>query len=1138
MLRSAYGKGLGCYMVMLTALIKRSVKFVLLILISGSLLAFMPAGESQVVSLSFKEAPLQKVFAEIRKQTGYSFAYFETDLAKAKRVNINISNTRVQDALNVIFQDQPLTYTIIEKVVVVKQKSAEKKINQEQSSPQALQPIDVQGRVLNEQGDPVAGVTVQVKGDNRRGTYTDSEGEFELKKVDPQATLILTAVNIERVETVINGRNNLDLRVKGKTGKLDEVQVIAYGKSSQRFSLGPVTTVKAEEIERQPVNNPLLALQGRVPGLVVSQANGVPGGGITIRIQGRNNLDNTFVGSDPFIVIDGIPYPSQNLATFKGGGEVPILGSSSDDGALSFQKNYGNPLAFINPADIESITVLKDADATAIYGSRAANGAILITTKKGKPGIMKTDINLQQGWGQVPKKMDLLNSRQYMEMRWEAKRNDGRAVNATDYDLRGVWDTTRYTDWQDELIGGTAKFTRVTAGVSGGTNNFQYLVSSTYGRETSVFPGDFANTFGALHFNISASSINQRFKMQLGGSYMANTNKLPAEDYTSHALNLPPLAPPLYDGDGSLSWAPDPITSNSTWFNPLSRQYNLFEIKTNNLVSNGSLSYRIVPCLELKSTFGFTSTTSDQFIAALDESEKPEVRESRLRTATFSYNTSRSWIVEPQLVFQQKWENYSLGVLIGATFQYQNNNGRGFTAYGQTNDLLLRDMLAGTSLDPNGVDVNEYKYNAIFGRINYTWQDKYLVNLTARRDGSSRFGPNNRFSNFGAVGLGWIISEESFFKRSLPLVSFAKIRGSYGTTGNDQIGNYQFLNLYQSFYPGISYQGIGSSIPQGLPNPNLEWEETRKLQAGIDLGFWRDRLLLTVNYFRNRTSNSLTTVNMPISTGFNLLVTNLPALIQNTGWEFTLSSTNIKLRGIRWSSNVNLTIPSNKLLAFPGLESSPLVSFMTIGLPLNTLKAYPFYGVDPLTGLYMVANRHGEPTSNPDVTDLTVILNTSPRWYGGFQNSISYKGFSIDFVLQFTRQYASDVRRLANSPGYFSSELSSSIFGNQPVWVMDRWQKPGDISKYQRFSTTGGLGTSIGNVAYKDLSFVRMKNLSVSYQLAASLLQKIKLQQLRVYANAQNMFTITRYKGLDPETRSISSLPPLRIITIGIQATL
>lgn len=221
MLRSAYGKGLGCYMVMLTALIKRSVKFVLLILISGSLLAFMPAGESQVVSLSFKEAPLQKVFAEIRKQTGYSFAYFETDLAKAKRVNINISNTRVQDALNVIFQDQPLTYTIIEKVVVVKQKSAEKKINQEQSSPQALQPIDVQGRVLNEQGDPVAGVTVQVKGDNRRGTYTDSEGEFELKKVDPQATLILTAVNIERVETVINGRNNLDLRVKGKTGKLD-----------------------------------------------------------------------------------------------------------------------------------------------------------------------------------------------------------------------------------------------------------------------------------------------------------------------------------------------------------------------------------------------------------------------------------------------------------------------------------------------------------------------------------------------------------------------------------------------------------------------------------------------------------------------------------------------------------------------------------------------------------------------------------------------------------------------------------------------------------------------------------------------------------------------------------------------------
>lgn len=1136
MLRSAYGKGRhrrGDYTALSFA---RSVQLCLLFLVSFHLQAFLP-GESQVVNLSFKGAPLQKVFAEIRKQTGYTFAYAEADLFKAKPVHINIQNTRMLDALTLIFSEQPFSFTVIERVITIKLKT-EKKITAEPSSLPALAAIEVRGRVLNEQGDPVAGVSVQVKGNKYLGTYTDEDGAFVLTRVEPTAILVFTGINIQPIEASVNGRRNLNIRVTGKTGKLDEVQVIAYGRTSQRFTTGNQTTVKAEDIEKQPINNPLLALQGRVPGLVVSQANGVPGGGITIRIQGRNNLDNRFVGSDPFIVIDGVPYASQNLATFQGGGIFPILGSSSNDGTNSRNLN-GNPLAFINPSDIESITVLRDADATAIYGSRAANGAILITTKKGKPGRMLTDINLQQGWGQVPKKMDLLNSRQYMEMRREAKRNDGRPVNVTDYDLRGVWDTTRYTDWQDELIGGTASFTRLTAGMSGGSSQLQYLISSTYGRETSVFPGDFANTFGSLHFTVSATSVNQRFNLQLGGNYMVNTNKLPAEDFTSHALNLPPVAPALRNADGSLNWAPDPLTGNSTWWNPLSRQYNLFDTKTHNLVANGSLGYRVLPGLELKSTFGFTSTSSDQFIAPLDESEKPEDRLIRLRSATFSYNTSRTWIVEPQLVFQQKWVHHHLIVLTGATFQHQDNNGRAFTAWGQSSDLLLKDILAGTSLTADGVDVNEYRYNALFGRISYTFRGRYLANLSARRDGSSRFGPNNRFNNFSAVGLGWIVSEEAFFKRLLPLVSFAKLRGSYGSTGNDQIGNYRFMSLYRSQTRTIPYQGIGETVPQALPNPYLEWEETRKLQGGIDLGFWKDRVLLTVNFFRNRTSNSLTTLQLPIQTGFRSIVTNLPALIQNTGWEFSLTSTNINSGNLRWNSSLNLTIPRNKLIAFTGLESSPIASWLAIGQPLNTIKIYPFHGVDPMTGLYLVANRFGDPTSNPDIKDRTVFFNSLPRWYGGFQNSISYQRLSLDILLTFTRQYANDVIALTPNPGPGSFTIgdaaSSSISGNQPATVMDRWQKPGDHRSYQRFATVS-LGTALGNLAYRDVSFARIKNLSVSYQLAPSLLQKIKIQELRLYANAQNLLTLSRYKGLDPETLSISTLPPLRMITIGVKA--
>ncbi|MBO9572445.1 MAG: SusC/RagA family TonB-linked outer membrane protein, partial [Chitinophagaceae bacterium] len=894
--------------------------------------------------------------------------------------------------------------------------------------------------------------------------------------------------------------------------------------------------VTAKDIENQPINNPILALQGRVPGMTITQANGIPGGGITIRIQGRNNLDYGVVGSDPFIVIDGVPYASQNLATFRGGGDEPILGSSSDDGSAT--TNFGSRLAFINPSDIEAITVLKDADATSIYGSRAANGAILITTKKGKAGTMRTDINLQHGWSQVAKKMDLLNSQQYMEMRWEAKQNDGAPVNETDYDLRGVWDTTRYTDWQDELIGGTAEYTRLTAGVSGGANNVQYLVSSTYGRETTVFPGNFANSFGSLHFNLSASSNNQRFKMQLGGSYMANNNKLPGVDYTQYALNLPPVAPALYNSNGSLNWAPDPVTGNSTWYNPLLRNYYLFETKTNNLVSNGSISYRILSGLDLKSTFGFTSSTSDQFIAALDESEKPEFRVDRFRTARFVFNKSRSWIIEPQLTWQQKWGYHSLNVLAGTTFQYENNDGRGIFSMGYTHDLLLRDMTAGTNIFSGGVDINEYKYTAFFGRVNYMFRDKYLMNFSARRDGSSRFGPQSQFHNFGAVGLGWIISEEPFFKRSLRFVSFAKIRGSYGTTGNDQIGNYQFMNLYGSYFNEIPYQNAGSSTTFNLPNPSLEWEETRKLQLGTELGFWKDRLLLSVNYYQNRTSNSLTFVNMPYVTGFERLLTNLDALIENTGWEFTLGSNNKAIGKVLWNANINLTIPRNKLLAFPGLETSPLKNRTIIGEPLNSAKTFSFYGVDPTTGIYMVADKHGEPTTTPNPDDQTIMTNTMPRWFGGFQNSFTYKGFSIDFLIQFIRKKSFHLLRLTTIPGWLGAGDLYFMSGNQPAFILDRWQKPGDVKTYEKFSSTGiGLGSSTGDLTYQDGSYLRVKNVALSYQLPRGWLQKVKIQQMKIFVNGQNLFTLTPYNGLDPESLSITSLPPLRTIAAGLQVT-
>ncbi|MBB5437998.1 TonB-linked SusC/RagA family outer membrane protein [Pedobacter sp. AK017] len=1100
----------------------------IVIMMTTCLLQVSAASFAQKMTMVRKNTTLAQVLKEITLQTGYEILYSDQKIDIDKKIDVNFSNTELKYVLETCLKDQNLSFAIEDKVIVIKPKA-----------PTFLErladrwaAIDITGRVVDENGNPLPGATVKVK-DGKGATMTDAQGRFLIEKVDEGATIVVSYTGYQSKE-VIAKQNMGTITLKLSDNPLDQVQIIAYGTTSRRLSVSNTVTVSAKEIEQQPVNNPLLALQGRVPGMTIIPASGVPGAGITVRIQGRNNLDNTLVGSDPLIVVDGVPYASQNLKTFLGGGDVPILGSSSNDG-LGTAVNFGNPLSYINPSDIESITVLKDADGTAIYGSRAANGAILITTKKGRSGNIKTDFNFQQGLGTVPKKLDLLNSQQYMEMRKEALRNSGAVIRSTDYDLRGVWDTTRYTDWQKELIGGTAQFTRLTAGVSGGSSNLQYLVSSTYGRETSVFPGNFANTSGSLHFNLSIASPNQRFKMQLGGNYMVNSNKLPGEDYTNYAVNMPPVAPNLYNADGTLNWAPDPVTGNSTWFNPLSWQYKLFETNTNNLISSGSLSYIILPGLEVKSTFGFNSVTSDQFVAALDESEKPENRADRIRTSRFSFNTSRSWIAEPQLNYNKEWSGHSISLLLGMTLHYQNNNGRGFTSSGQSSDLLLRDILAGSSLS-SANDLNEYRYYAVFGRLNYSFKSKYLVNLTARRDGSSRFGPNSQFNNFGAVGLGWIISEEGFFKRSVPFISFAKIRGSYGTTGNDQIGNYRFMNLYAAFNPTIPYQGLGGLNPVALPNPNLEWEETRKLQTGIDMGVFNDRLLLTINYVRNRSSNSLTYVRMPVISGFNSLLQNLPALIENKSWEFTLGTSNIKSENMSWSSNINLTVPKNKLLAFPGLETSTLKQLMTVGQPLTTGKGYQFYGVDPLTGTYLVLNRYGDPTGNPEESDRMVFINKSSRWYGGLQNNIRFKAFSLDFLVQFTKQYGEDLLQFGPRPGTFLINGASAVIGNQPVSVMDRWKKPGDVSQYQRFSTTSVPG-NMGNLAFKDLSFLRMKNVALSYQAPMKALQKVKLEQLRLYANVQNLFTITKFHGLDPESLNINSLPSLRMMTLGIQCT-
>jgi TonB-linked SusC/RagA family outer membrane protein len=733
----------------------------------------------------------------------------------------------------------------------------------------------------------------------------------------------------------------------------------------------------------------------------------------------------------------------------------------------------------------------------------------------------------------------LMNTQEYLLMRHEALNNDGITTPAaTDYDVNGLWDTTRYTDWQKTLIGGTAHYTNLTVTISGGNSTTQYLLGSTYHRETTVFPGNFADQKGSVHFNLNNTSSDQKFRLQFSASYMVDNNELPNIDLTNLAMTLAPDAPPAYKADGSLNWVPDSSGNSSFYSNPLAQLYNTYSNKTNNLISNAIASYQIMPGLNIKSSFGYTNLQSNEITTYPLIAIQPELQANSPRVAGYSDNNINSWIIEPQIDYKKALGKGDIEGLIASTIEQSNSKGQQLGGTGYNSDLVLDDIGSAANVFVLSTYVATYKYNALFGHLNYKWDDKYLLSLNARRDGSSRFGSANQFHDFGSVGIGWIFSKEPFVQNALPFVSFGKFKASYGTTGNDQIGDYKFLSLYVPNNVGFPYQGATGLAVNGISNPYLQWEETKKEQFGFDVGLLRDRILFSAIYSHNRSSNELLSYGLPIITGVPSITENFPATVQNTSWELTLNTTNIKGKNFSWSSRINLTVPRNKLVAFPNLATSSYAGTYFVGQPITLLEAYHYLGVDPQTGQYEVADSHGTPTTTPNyTTDRTVMINTSPKLYAGFNNSFRFKGIELNIFFQFVNQKGPNFNYGTAVPGYFNT--------NQPVSVLNRWQKPGDIKPIQLYNSTGSLSSVFGNVSgaasdagYSNASFARLKNLSLSWQLPEKWTKKAHLQYCRLYLQGQNLLTFTKYSGLDPETLSSSTLPPLRVMTAGIQITL
>jgi len=1070
------------------------------ILLTVAALQVSARGYSQkTITMSLHRTSLEKALSEIKRQSGYYVIYGRSEVARAPLVNIHVENEPLESVLTQLLAGQALDYRISDKFIIIAPKE-ELSTNVTSPDEEATSPGDVHGRVVNEKGEQMPGASIFLRG-SRKGVVSNTDGTFFFHDLHPGDQLIVSFTGYESVVLFIDDasfKKNTFFNVvlKPSADPIDEVQIIAYGSTTKRLNLGDVTTVKSAEIEKQPVSNLILALQGRVPGLqLTAVGSSLPGAGPQVRIRGTNSIA---AGNSPLYILDGVPVPeTQN--------------------AITGVYTYSSALVSINPADIESIEVLKDADATSIYGSRGANGVILITTKKGKVGKTSVSANAYKGWGKVPHFIDLMNIHQYNAMRREALANDKITPNVSNAGDLLTWDSTKVTDWQKYFIGGSSPTSDVNIAVGGGNITTHFNANVGYHDEGTTFPG---NNTGAnrksARFSIDHNSADGKIGLSATSAYSLNTLDLIPTDLTSSLFFAPDY--PMFLPNGSPNW-------NAVRGYPLSYLQQPYSSKTDNYTGHMSFRYTPIKGLNLKLDAGYNNSSINQSqqmsLASQSPSSSPV---SRLNVGNYN---NKTWIAEPQADYSIHIARHKITLLTGGT--WQSNENKGFQATGSNfpNDALISN-LSSASVITASTSISQYTYNSFFSRLNYNWDERYLVNISFRRDGSSRFGPGKRFGNFGAVAAGWIFTKESFAQKALPFISFGKLRASYGTNGNDQINDYGYLTSYSS---AQIYQ-TASLVPNSLANPNYRWELDKKFEVGLELGLIKDRILLNSSFYRNRTSNQL--VYFPVSpqTGFGGYQANLPALMQNQGFEFELNTKNIVTKNFSWKSSFNFSRNVNKLLKFPGIEQTSYASQYIVGKSLNIKQAYKFNGLDT-TGkpIFADVDKDGSLTYKD-----RVVVGTSDPLFGGMSNTFTWKTIALSFFWEYTH--------LNNFNNAIPSMRNGAQGYNSTTLPLGRWQKRGDESFTNIPLFTTALSTySAANYQQSTANWVstnifRLRNASLSYDLPATWLKKAKLQRVQLYILGQNLWVSDPWKKyrLDPETGN-SGMPPLRIWTFGLNCT-
>lgn len=976
-----------------------------------------------------------------------------------------------------------------------------------------------------EDGSPLPGVNIVIKG-TTTGTATDMNGKYTLSAPEG-VTLVFSSIGYTNEEIVVGGQSSIDVKMVLNVSSLSEVVVVGYGTQERRDVTGSISSVKATALKNNPANSFDAALQGRTAGVQVQQSTGIPGSAIRVRVRGNASIGG---GADPLYVIDGVPISNDQTTD-----------PSSPNNAVNT-----NPLATINPNDIESMEVLKDAAATAIYGSRGANGVVLITTKRGKSGKTAFDLSYMTGVSSATHKLKMLSGSEWMQLYNEARVNDGLAPLGPnqEFTINGVTmtpNTIANTNWIDEVLQ-TGSYQDINLSAKGGSEKTKFFANGSYNSNEGMLKG---NTFERLSGRLNVDNqASERINIDGGLGFTYTKSRIPKTSYNggigsaqSGALNIWPV----YNPDGS--YFGTQLASPATWFNPVAQLEDKYTTHSYRTLGNMKVSYKILPELVLSSqgSLDLLNQIEDVYYSPVNRyyNNRPLGASSERRVT----NVNLYW--SSMLSYNKTFnEEHNISAVLAYDVQNYNSRAAGYypqsfagfpnSAFnsGSANNLVAEWATAAEKANTPVIGysyLEKYGYISYVSRVNYKYKDRYLLGLSFRSDGSSKFGPNQRFGYFPAASAGWIMSEEDFIK-NIPAISFLKVRGSYGATGNASIPNAQWFGSYSA---GTGYLGSAGLYQTRLANPDLTWEKNRQLDLGVDYGFLNNRISGSIGFYNKRSTSLLLSYPVQSSTGFTSTFINSAVVVKNMGFEFNIKSENL-VGNFKWTTDLNISSNRNRVtdvagIAPDGFGASEGDTRVILNQPIGISYLAKFAGVDPQTGLEMIykVDANGNATDEKIVAtpesiqaNRTAMGRPFPKFTGGLTNKFSYKNFEVEFLFVFSygNQIYDDGAKV---------QIGGKLYEwNQRAELLDRWQQPGDITDVPKVTLNplGGNGYSDNTSRFLyDASYVRLRNIKLGYNLPAAVLKKAKVTSCQVFVSAQNWLTFTKFRGWDPEVVRYSS---------------